>query len=42
MLELSKIILKEKADISDEVCDQIMLLKQTFSVKLADVKKSGS
>jgi len=39
LLELSKVLVKEYAeDISDELCDQIMLLKLTLSVKLADVK----
>jgi hypothetical protein len=38
LLQLSKVLVKEYADdISDELCDQLMLLKQTFSVKLADV-----
>jgi len=41
MLELSKVLVKEYADdISDEFCDQMMLLKVglTLGVKLADVR----
>ena len=39
LLELSNVLVKEYAeDISDELCDQLMLLKQTLSVKLADVE----
>ena len=39
MLQLSKVLVKEYADdISDELCNQMMLLKLTFGVKLADVK----
>jgi hypothetical protein len=39
LLELSKVLVKEYADdISDELCDQMMLLKLTLGVKLADVK----
>ena len=39
MLELLKVLVKEYTeDISNELCDQIMLLKLTLSVKLADVK----
>ena len=38
-MELSKVLVEEYTeDISDELCDQIMLLKLTLSVKLADVK----
>lgn len=39
LLDLSKVLIKEYTDdISDELCDQMMLLKTTFGVKLADVK----
>ena len=39
LLELSKVLVKEYADdISDELCDQMMLLKVTLGVKLADVR----
>jgi hypothetical protein len=39
LLELSKVLVKEYADdISDELCDQMMLLKLMLGVKLADVK----
>ena len=39
LLQLSKVLVKEYADdISDELYDQMMLLKLTLGVKLADVK----
>ena len=39
LLHLSKVFVKEYADdISDELCNQMMLLKLTFAVKLADFK----
>ena len=39
LLKLSKVLVKEYADdISDELYDQMMLLKLTLGVKLADVK----
>ena len=38
LLQLSKVLVKDADDISDELCDQMMLLKLTLGVKLADVK----
>ena len=39
LLELSNFLVKEYVeDISDELCDQLMLPRLTLSVKLADVK----
>ena len=39
LLQLSKVLVKAYADdICDELCDQMMLLKLTLGVKLADVK----
>jgi hypothetical protein len=42
LLELSNVLVKEYADyISDELCDQMMLMKLTLGVILADVRTVG-
>ena len=39
LLQLSKVLVTKYADdISDELCDQMMLLKLTLGVKLDDVE----